>query len=78
MKLISLTQGNRTRDSLDRLLVRSNRASLTDVTLSLEVQVYKSIIISSSYDRSMHDISYTISRGNIPMSPVLTLAHAMS
>ena len=63
-------------DSLEISLARSNIASLADVLLSLEVQVYKSIVISSSYDQSVHNRSYIIIRGNNPTSPVLTLAHA--
>ena len=51
---------------------------MVDVPLSLEVQVYNIIVISSSYDRLVHDQSYTICRGNNPTSPVLTLAHAKS
>ena len=47
---VHLTRGNCTSDSIERLLVCSDRASLADVSLSSEVQVYKSIFISSSYD----------------------------
>ena len=63
---------------VERSLARSNRASLSDVSLSSEVQVYKSIVIYSSYDRLVHDQYYIISRGNNPTSLVLTLAHAKS
>ena len=63
-------------DSQEVLLARKNRALLAYVLLSSEVQVQKSIIISLSYDQLVHDQSYTISRGNNPRSPVLTLAHA--
>ena len=73
-----LTRGNRRIDSLDILLAHNIRASLADVLLSSKVQVYKSIVISSSYDWSVHDRSYTISRGNNPTSLVLSLAHAKS
>ena len=73
-----LTWVKRTGDSLEISLARSDRASLADVPLSSELQVYKSIVISSSYDQSVHDISYIISRGNNPKSPFLTLAHAKS
>ena len=65
---VRLTPGNRTRNSLERSLARSNMASLADISLSSKVQRYKIIIISSSYDWSLHDWSY-------PMSPVLNLAH---
>ena len=78
MPRVRLTWGNRTIDSLERSLARSDRASLADVSLSSEVQVYKSIIISPSYDQLVHDQSYILSRGNNPTSPVLTLAHAES
>ena len=75
---VCLTHDNHTNDSLDRSLARNNRESLADVPLSSEIQVYKIIVISSIYYRSVHDQSYTISRGNNPMSQVLTLAHAKS
>ena len=75
---VCLTRVNDTIDSLDRSLAHNNRASLADVLLSSEVQVYKSIVISSSYDRSVHDRYYTITRGNNPTSTVLTLVHAKS
>ena len=65
-------------DFLEISLACSDRESLADVSLSSEVQVYKSIFISSSYDRSEHNRSYIICRGNNPTSPVLTLAHAKS
>ena len=51
---------------------------MANVSLLSEVQVYKSIVISSSYDRLVHDQYYIISRGNNPTSLVLTLAHAKS
>ena len=47
-----------------------------DVSLPSDVQVYKSIVISSSHDRSVHDRYHIISRVNKPMSLVLTRAHA--
>ena len=65
-------------DYLEISLACFDIASLADVSLSLEVQVYKSIVISSSYDRSVHDRSFIISRVNNPTSPVLTLVHAKS
>ena len=67
---VRLTQVNCTSNSLERSLARSDRASLVDVSLPSDVQVYKSIVISLSYDRSVHDLSYTISRENNPTSPV--------
>ena len=73
---VHLTWSNRTSNSLERSLARSNRASLADFSLSLEVQVYKIILISSSYDQSVHNQSYIISRGKNLKFPVLTLAHA--
>ena len=73
---VCLTRGNRMSDSLEISLLHSDIASLADVLLSSEVQVYKSIVISSSYDRLVHDRSYIISRGNNPTSPFLNLAHA--
>ena len=78
MPHVWLTQGNHTSNSLEISLARSDRASLADASLLLEVQVYKIIIISSSYDRLVQDQSYIISRRNNPTSPVLTLAHAKS
>ena len=51
---------------------------MADVPLSSEVQLYKSIVISSSYYQSVHDRSYIIIIGNNPTSLVLTLAHAKS
>ena len=78
MPCVRLTLGNRTSNSLDRPLARNNRSSLADVPLVSEVQVYKIIVISSSYDRLVHDQSYVISRVNNPTSLVLTLEHAKS
>ena len=75
---LDVARGNFTSNYLDRLLAHNNRDSFMDVPLSSEVQVYKIIVISSSYDRSAQDRSYTISRGNNPTSPFLTLAHANS
>ena len=78
MPRVRLTQGNLTSDSLERSLARSDISSLADVPLSSELQVYKIIIISSSYYWSFHDRSYIIIRENNPTSPVLTLVHAKS
>ena len=75
---VRLTRVNRTSDSLERSLARSDRSSLVDVLLSSEVQVYKIIVVSPSYDRSVHDLSYTIIRVNNQMYPVLALAYAKS
>ena len=75
---VRLTRGNHTSDSLDRFLAQNNRVSLADVTLLSEVQVYKNMVTSSSYDRLEHNRSYSISRGNNPTFPVLTLVHAKS
>ena len=58
--------------------MRSDRASLADVLLSSEVQVYKIIVISSSYDLLVHDRYYIIIRVNNPTSLVFILAHAKS
>ena len=78
MSCVRLTRGNITSNYLDRLLARNNRASLADIPLSSELQVYKSIFIYSIYDLSMHDLSYTIIRVNNQMYPVLALAYAKS
>ena len=75
---VCLTHDNHTNDSLDRSLARNNRESLADVPLSSEIQVYKIIVISSIYYRSVHDQSYTISKENNPTSLVLILEHANS
>ena len=78
MPRVQLTRVNCTSDSLEISLARSDRVSLADVSLSLEVQVYKIIVISSSYDQLVHDRSYIIIIGNNPTSLVLALANAKS